>query len=160
MTSAELANLLRIGKLKAEPPIEHEVDGLVRSGEERLNDSANLSLSLGGRFDLAYNAAHALSLAGLRLAGYRTDNRYVVFQVLPHTLGIETGTWRVLADCHGRRNRAEYEGVLDADEDLVAALRDAATVVLTAVLVARDEWRRTHALDRHESEGPSDRDRR
>jgi hypothetical protein len=44
------------------------------------------------RFDLAYNAAHALCLAALRWHGYRPTNRYIVFQGLPHTLG--------LADAH------------------------------------------------------------
>lgn len=147
MTSPELDNLVRIGKLKAEPPVGHEVEGLIRSGEERLADSANPAISLLGRFDLAYGAAHALSLAGLRLAGYRSDNRYVVFQALPHSLGVGVGTWRVLADCHGRRNRAEYEGVLDADEELLAALRAAATVVLTAANAARTKWRERNAAD-------------
>lgn len=37
-------------------------------------------------FDLADNAAHALCLAALRRHGSRGENRYIVFQVLPHTL--------------------------------------------------------------------------
>jgi hypothetical protein len=81
---------------------------------------------LEGRFDLAYNAAHALALAALRYRGYRSDNRYVVFQTLPHTLGLPTETWRVLAKCHERRNLAEYEGVLDVDQRLYADLMVAA----------------------------------
>ncbi len=54
---------------------------------ESEQDAANTSLSLEGRFDLAYNAAHSLSLAALRWHGYRASNRYIVFQVLPHTHG-------------------------------------------------------------------------
>jgi hypothetical protein len=37
-----------------------------RSGLARLKDAANAGLLLEGRFDLAYNAAHALCLAALR----------------------------------------------------------------------------------------------
>ena len=85
------------------------------------------------RFDLAYNAAHALSLAALRWHGYRSENRYLVFQALPHTLGIEDVEWRVLATCHEHRNRAEYRGILDADERLLAAAVEVAERLLAAV---------------------------
>ncbi len=68
MTSAELENLVRIGSLKREPPSPSEILGLRRSGEARLKDAANPALSLEGRFDLAYNAVHALALVALRLA--------------------------------------------------------------------------------------------
>ena len=84
MTSPELENLVRIGKLKREAPGASEMEGLIRSGEARLGDALNAQLSLEGRFDLAYNAAHALALAALRRLGYRPENRYVVFQALPH----------------------------------------------------------------------------
>src|SRR3990167_3159255 len=45
-----------------------EFAGLKRSGLARLQDAGNSSLSLEGRFDLAYNAAHAMSLACVTLA--------------------------------------------------------------------------------------------
>jgi hypothetical protein len=133
MTSAELDSLVAIGKLKREPCPAREFEGLVRSGEARLSDAANAALAIESRFDLAYNAAHALALAALRARGYRSDNRYLVFQVLPHTLGLAAATWRVLAKCHERRNLAEYEGVVDVDERLMADLLAAARAVLEAV---------------------------
>ena len=133
MTSSELENLVRLGQLKKEPPAEAEIAGLLRSGEARLADTQNLELSLESRFDLAYNAAHALALAALRLQGYRSSSRYVVFQVLPHTLGLSAATWRVLAKCHDARNTAEYEGAIDLDELLVADLIDAARAVHAAL---------------------------
>jgi hypothetical protein len=58
-----------------------ELEGLVRSATERLKDAGNTSLALESRFDLAYNAAHSLSLAALRRLGCRASNRYIVFQV-------------------------------------------------------------------------------
>src|SRR5512143_1123110 len=121
MTSS-LDNLVRIGKLKAELPAQSEFDGLVRSGMVRLRDAENAALSLESRFDLAYNAAHALSLAALRWHGYRSDNRYLVFQCLAHTLQLPPEQWRVLDQAHRKRNVAEYEGELDVDAELLAAL--------------------------------------
>ena len=136
MTSAELENLVRLGQLKREPPVASEIRGLLRSGEARLADAANRALSLESRFDLAYNAAHALALAALRLRGYRSENRFLVFQVLPHTLGLPPATWRVLSKGHETRNMAEYEGALDVDEGLVADLIKAAEAVRVALRAA------------------------
>lgn len=108
--------------LKAEPPDAKEFAGLRRSAQTRLKDARHAQLSLEGRFDLAYNAAHALCLAALRWHGYRPSNRYIVFQMLPHTLGLGPEVWRLLSKCHDMRNRGEYEGDLNADERLVADL--------------------------------------
>lgn len=130
MTSAELENLVRIGRLKHEPPSAAEFTGLLRSGETRLADAANPQLALESRFDLVYNAAHALALAALRRLGYRPESRYVVFQVLPHTLGLPPATWRVLAKGHERRNLSEYGGLLEIDERLLADLMEAAQAIL------------------------------
>ncbi len=91
------------------------------------------SLALESRFDLAYNAAHALCLAALRRKGYRASNRYIVFQVLPHTLGLGPEVWRVLDKCHNTRNLGEYEGLLDVDARLVADLITATQAVADAV---------------------------
>ncbi len=102
MTSP-LENLCGRGKpLTRESPDEREFSGLKRSALARLKDARNTGNSLESRFDLAYNAAHALALAALRRAGYRSANRYIVFQVLPHTLGLGPDVWRVLAKCHLR----------------------------------------------------------
>src|SRR3984957_5827026 len=121
--ASPLENLTGHGKpLVAEPPDPMEFDGLKRSGLVRLKDAGNLENSLEGRFDLAYNAAHALSLAALRWHGYRPSNRYIVFQVLPHTLSVGPEIWRILSKCHDIRNRGEYEGDLDVEERIVADL--------------------------------------
>ena len=74
---------------------------------------------------MAYGAAHALALAALRWHGYRSDNRYLVFQCLKHTVGFNTSKWRIFDICHKKRNLAEYEGHLDIDERLVAELIEA-----------------------------------
>ena len=121
--SSALENLCGPGKpLKAEPPDEAEIAGLVRSAQGRLKDAARRDLSPDSRFDLAYGAAHALCLAALRRRGYRATQRYIVFQVLPHTLGLGPEVWRVLSRCHDLRNLAEYEGESNATTELVEEL--------------------------------------
>jgi len=132
--SKELANLARIGKLAVEAGTAGEISGLLISGSERLADARNEGLALSSRFDLAYNAAHAFSLAALRWHGYRSDSRYLVFQVLPHTLRLPATTWRVLAKAHEVRNVAEYEGHFDADATLLRNLIKAAEAVRAAVV--------------------------
>ena len=132
--SSPLDNLCGPNKpLAPEPPDAAEFAGLKRSGLARLMDAGNTSLSLEGRFDLAYNAAHALSLAALRWHGYRAGNRYIVFQVLPHTLGLGPEVWRVLAKCHEVRNLGEYEGDMNVDVRLVTDLINAAQAVAAAL---------------------------
>ena len=129
-----LDNLCGPGKaLRAEAPDAAELAGLLRSGLARLNDAGNTSLSLESRFDLAYNAAHALCLAALRRTGYRPSNRYIVFQLLPHRLGLGPEVWRVLDKCHNTRNLGEYEGLLEVDERLVNGLVLATRAVAQAL---------------------------
>ncbi len=122
MTSTELDNLVRIGQLKREPPTDDEIAGLLRSAAERLTDAGRVELSFSSRFDLAYNAAHALALVALRRAGYRSESRYLVFQTLTHTTGMAPARWRVLATAHAQRNRVEYEGLQERDDRLLGEL--------------------------------------
>lgn len=124
-----MANLVKIRKLKAEPSSLREFDGLVRSALERATDAQNSSLSLASRFTLAYDASHALALAALRAHGYRSEDRYLVFQCLCHTLGWTADQWRLLDYCHKKRNLAEYEGHLDVDNALVQELISVVTML-------------------------------
>lgn len=116
--------------LRGEPPDAGEFARLVSSGRAQLIDAQNLTVSLQVRFLAAYGGAHALCLAAIRYRGYRPKNRYIVFQLLPETLGIGAEVWRVLAKAHGIRNVAEYEGDFAIDERLVADVRAAAELIL------------------------------
>ena len=122
MSIQQLDNLVRIGELKAEPPSQNELGGLIRSGLRRLDDAERAELNLESRFDLAYNSTHALALAALRFHGYRSESRYLVFQCLQHTVNLPQEQWRILDQAHRKRNLAEYEGEMDIDEQLVASL--------------------------------------
>ena len=122
MSLPELDNLVRIGQLKAEPRNAQEVTRMLAMAQTRLSDAKLNKLSLEGRFTSAYNAAHAAALAALRWHGYRSENRYTVFQCLTHTLGWPANRWRVLDTAHQKRNLAEYEGYLEVEESTVAEM--------------------------------------
>ena len=135
MTSAgseALANLARIGKLKEEAPDARERAGLLHSATVRLQDAQQTILSLESRFDLAYNAAHAAALSALRMRGYRSENRYLVFQCLEHTLGFAPRQWLLLDQAHKKRNLAEYEGDLDVTAGFVEELISLVASLLAA----------------------------
>lgn len=117
-----LDNLVRIHQLKTEPADAAEFAGMLRAGNIKLKDAEIAGLSEDSQFSLAYGAAHGFALAALRWHGYRSESRYLVFQCLQHTLGLEKAKWRVLDQCHNARNVAEYEGHLDVNPQLLKEL--------------------------------------
>lgn len=131
MAKAALDNLARIGQLKAEPGGEAEAARMLQIARSHLADAQLKQVSLHGRFAAVYSASHAAALAALRWHGYRSEHRFTVFQCLEHTVQWDAPRWRALDLAHQKRNRAEYEGVLDVEESTVAEL-----VVLTKALIA------------------------
>ena len=122
MSKAELDNLVRIQRLKTEPPTRNEYLGMVTAARSRLKDAQNENLDPDSRFDLAYGAAHRLALAALRREGYRSENRITVFQTLVHTLGTGAADVQIFLKAHNERNLAEYQGRMEIDEELLADL--------------------------------------
>jgi hypothetical protein len=133
MSSKEFENLVKIGVLKHEPFDTKEFGGLLHTGTVRLADAKRNENALESRFDLAYNAAHAFALAALRTHGFRSEQRYAVFQALPHTLGLPVEIWRVFVRAHRLRNQVEYEGRYEATERFVRELIEATDVLLSEV---------------------------
>ncbi|MDP2418445.1 MAG: hypothetical protein Q8M33_13300 [Hydrogenophaga sp.] len=113
---------MRIGQLKAEPRNPAEFKRLLDMARTRLADAQLVGVSREGRFTSAYNAAHAAALAALRWHGYRSENRFTVFQCLTHTVGWPASQWRVLDAAHQKRNMAEYEGFLEVEESTIKDL--------------------------------------
>jgi hypothetical protein len=87
MTSPNLERLARSGELKAERISRPEFIALVGRGSRLLADARNAELSLESRFSLVYGASHSLASAALRWHGFRSENRYLVFQCLEHSAG-------------------------------------------------------------------------
>ena len=125
-----LENLVKSGQLKAEPRNAQEAEDLLAMARTRLGDARSAGVSREGRFTSAYNAAHSAALAALRWHGYRSENRFLVFQCLLHTMGWPAERWRVLDTAHNARNFAEYRGKLNIEESTVQEL-----IGLTAVLI-------------------------
>ena len=131
--SQGLERLARGGDLKSERVSDAELATLVGLGRSLLGDARREALALESRFNLVYGASHALACAALRAQGYRSDNRFLVFQCLQHTAGFSARQWRILSLCHDRRNKAEYEGLLDIDERLVREAIEVTEVLLDRV---------------------------
>jgi hypothetical protein len=122
MGKQELDNLVKIRRLKTEPPTHSEYAGMFESARKRLIDAHNEDLDPDSRFDLAYGAAHRLALAALRREGYRSEDRVAVFQTLAHTLGTDPSHIQTFLKAHNERNLAEYQGRMEIDAKLLAAL--------------------------------------
>ena len=135
MSIRELEKLVEIRQLKREQATREEFTGLLNSARKRLADARNTSLAPESRFDLAYGAAHGFALAALRQKGYRSENRFTVFQALVHTTnGLDRAAVQIFARCHNERNLAEYEGRTEIDErlleDLIRCTADLEKLVL------------------------------
>jgi hypothetical protein len=133
MSLVALDNLVRIGQLKAEPRNVLEVNRLLAMAQTPLADARLSHLSREGRFTSAYNAAHAAALSALRWHGYRSENRFTVFQCLAHTVGWSPAQWRVLDSAHQKRNLAEYEGYLEVEESTIQELSNLVTDLIADV---------------------------
>ena len=123
MSSDALSNLAKIGKIKAEAMNRAEIDRMLVMARKRFADSGYMQVSQEGRFTSVYNAIHGAALAALRWHGYRSENRYIVFQSLGHTLAWPASQWRVVDAAHQKRNLAEYEGFLEIEESAITELR-------------------------------------
>lgn len=122
MSIAALDNLVKIRQLAAEPRNETEIRRLLRMAQTHLADAQQTSVSVEGRYLSAYAAGHSAGLAALRHHGYRSENRYIVFQSLTHTLGWPAEHWRLLDAAHRARNLAEYEGFMEVELSQVTEL--------------------------------------
>lgn len=122
MSLPKLDNLVRTGQLKIEPRNEAEAQRILAMARTHLKDARLADVSREGRFISAYTAGHAAALVALRWHGYRSENRYTVFQCLEHTLSWPAERWRVLDAAHQKRNLAEYEGILEVEESIIVEL--------------------------------------
>lgn len=130
MSNTALENLAKIGQLKVESTSALDIERLLDMARKHLDDAKRESNSIEGRFISAYSVGHAAGLAALRWHGYRSENRYLVFQTLQHTVGWTAMQWRQLDSAHNKRNLAEYEGYLDVEPSYVQGLIVVVTLLL------------------------------
>ena len=131
MSIAALDNLVKIRQLAQEPRNVVEIRRLLRMAQTHLADARQTAVSTEGRYLAAYATGHSAGLAALRHHGYRSENRYIVFQSLTHTLGWPAERWRLLDAAHRARNLAEYEGFMEVELSQVTEL-----ISVVAMLIA------------------------
>src|SRR3990172_8602200 len=135
--SQNLRNLERTGALKQEATSASEIRRLLELARGGLASAGLKGNPLEVRYQVAYAAAHYLALAALRANNYRTaareGHRQLVFQLLPHTAGIDSSVAMALDRAHRKRIELEYTGAVDVTEAETADLITAAKGVQKAV---------------------------
>ena len=129
-----MANLLKIGQLKAHPVDAAEIARLLAAAERGVVDARVESISPETRFDAAYRSITQIGLAALMAQGYRPDtnrpgHHMTIIQTLTLTLGIEARRMAVLDTLRRKRNLSDYTGA-DIDDASVAACIEAAEKLL------------------------------
>jgi hypothetical protein len=115
-----LENLLRVGKLKAQPADADEIARLLESAERALRDAAVPGLSSDTRLDVAWKAITQVALAAMRMQGFRPStsepgHHQLLVQALPKTAGIAAERTAVLDAYRKARNQSDYRGIPVSD---------------------------------------------
>lgn len=95
----------------------------------RIADSKKIGISLDSRFDIAFEALLQISLAALRVNGYRTTSaaghQQLAIQLLPKSIGIDPTEIRTLDEYRKKRSIGLYEADFDPSEEEVKAVNAA-----------------------------------
>ncbi len=109
---AELASLVKSGRLKRERTSPEEIRSYLQHAAQSLADANVPGVSASGRFEFAYTAAHALALAALRVQDVRPGagpgHRAIAFVMLTQTIAIPESAASSLNRYHTKRNKSEY----------------------------------------------------
>lgn len=112
---ARLRTLIDRRLLHEEPGAAAEIQGLLTSAHAFLADARRIENSQATRFNVAYEAAHALALAALRACNLRPaqgpGHRAIVFNILDSTTTAATATYVPLIKAHDKRNKLTYDGL-------------------------------------------------
>ena len=128
----ELENLVKIRRLKKEPASRVEFEGMSAPHEDFFGMPATRTWKR--RADLIWPMVPATdSRSLLRRQGYRSENRYTVFQSLVHTVGTDRVDVQIFSRAHNARNLAEYEGRSEIDKQFLVELIRCATTLEKAV---------------------------
>jgi hypothetical protein len=110
-----LQNLVDRKILHEEPASPVEVQGLLSSAADFLADARRKDNSEATRFNVAYEAAHAIALAAMRALDLRPaqgpGHRAIVFNVLDCTTAAKPEIHVPLSKAHDKRNKLTYDGL-------------------------------------------------
>lgn len=110
-----LANLLKIGRLKAHQPTAAEMRRLLDAARRNIEDAGVDRVSDETRFDAAYKVIMQLALAAMLANGFRPStnepgHHQTLLQSLPLTVGLAQDRWGVIDALRRKRNAADYLG--------------------------------------------------
>jgi hypothetical protein len=128
MGDRRLAAMREKGWNREHQPARAEVERHLHAARAHLDAADLKGIAALPRFTLTYDAAHAASLAALKLAGYRTGDseahRVHALNAAELVLPLKKGTSSTFQEANRLRNVATYHGAeFDVPDSLMEALR-------------------------------------
>lgn len=138
------ANLLNLFPHRHTPTVA-ELQTHITNAATDLVDAKNATVSAVGRYKHAYDAAHALAIAAVKIRGFRPSNelghRQLVFTALEHAVPAVERDVPIFNDAHKERNRSEYDGApISVTASKLEGLIKAADNLLEEVQYMHRQW--------------------
>lgn len=123
-----LENLVKINKLKLQPPNSDEIAKLLTATQCNIQDAHVSEISITTRFDVAHKVIMQSALLCIRASGYRPStnepgHHQTVIQSLPLTIGLPSERLIVLDAMRKKRNLNDYHGDGVSEEETAACVR-------------------------------------
>jgi len=127
MPLQNLERLVERRQLSRHQPTRREVESHLRVAREYLLASRLSGVPESVRFGNLYDAAHAVALAGLKLAGYRAPdgegNRQLTMSCVEQTLALRKGSAAAMVEANRLRSLMQYQGAdIDVPDSVLEAL--------------------------------------
>jgi hypothetical protein len=128
------------GWIREHQPAKGEIEAHLRSARDLLDAADAKGVKAFPRFTLTYDAAHAVSLAALKLARLRTGDseghRVHALNAIELVLPVKKGTAAAFQEANRLRNLATYQGEdIDVQDSLMEALRGGTEEAITELAI-------------------------
>lgn len=140
MALENLERLVERRQLSRHEATRREIENHLRTGRE-FRDAASLrGTPERVRFHNLYDAAHALALAGMKLAGYRPPdgegNRQLTLSCVEQTLALRKGAAAAFVEANRLRAQMQYQGAdVDVADSLMGTMSSAIDEALREVAI-------------------------
>ena len=130
MPLQNLERLVERRQLSRHQPTRKEIENHLKVAREYAAAARLRGVPETIRFSNLYDAAHAVALAGLKLAGYRAPdgegNRQLTLSCIEQTLALKKGSAAALIEANRLRSLMQYQGAdVDVPDHLVETLHSA-----------------------------------
>lgn len=138
MTLENLERLVEKKRLSRHQPTGKEIENHLKVAREFAAAASLRGTPESVSFHNLYDAAHALALAGLKLAGYRAPdgegNRQLTLSCVEQTLALKKGSSAAFVEANRLRAVMQYQGAdVDIPDSLIEALQGAVNEALGEV---------------------------